>query len=333
MRNWIGLFAVCVLVSTAAAQEVKHQETKTEEHSFTVVQTSGQAGGMTTMASPETGMIELISPLGGVGGKTVKDAPFSADAVTESTQMLVDGNRIVHRSESKLFRDSQGRTRREQTLDTLGPWGGQGDAPTLIFIRDPNTNESYTLNPQDRTARKATVMTWVSDDGNTHYKAQAGAVFISGNASKKGEMVEQSVSVVRSGDAGRMAAAVPPPTPDLAVESGGTSKSEDLGDQEIEGVKAHGTRTTVTIPAGKIGNDKDINIVNEEWYSADLQMVVKSMHSDPRTGVTTYSLTTIDRSEPAESLFQVPADYTVVEGKDAGPNSFFFKKTAPPAQK
>jgi TonB family protein len=34
-------------------------------------------------------------------------------------------------------------------------------------------------------------------------------------------------------------------------------------------------------------------------------------HSDPRFGETTYRLINIDRSEPAKSLFEVPADYTI----------------------
>ena len=88
---------------------------------------------------------------------------------------------------------------------------------------------------------------------------------------------------------------------------------ESLGGQTIEGVWAEGTRTTRTIPAGTIGNDQPIKIVSETWYSQDLQTVVLSTHRDPRTGESTFRLTNIQRSEPAASLFQVPAGYTVKE--------------------
>src|SRR5688572_18664871 len=44
----------------------------------------------------------------------VKNAPFSAQAVTEFTQTLGDGNRIERRYESSVARDSRGRSRREE---------------------------------------------------------------------------------------------------------------------------------------------------------------------------------------------------------------------------
>jgi hypothetical protein len=89
---------------------------------------------------------------------------------------------------------------------------------------------------------------------------------------------------------------------------------EDLGKQNIEGVEAQGTRVAITIPAGEIGNERPIEIVNEHWYSTELQIDVMTRHSDPRTGETTYRLTNINRSEPSKSLFEVPSDYTVSEG-------------------
>jgi TonB family protein len=89
------------------------------------------------------------------------------------------------------------------------------------------------------------------------------------------------------------------------------SNSESLGKQNVEGVEAEGTRSTVTIPAGEIGNDRPIEIVSERWYSNELQTVVMTRHSDPRFGESTYRLTNIDRGEPAKSLFEVPADYTL----------------------
>jgi hypothetical protein len=93
------------------------------------------------------------------------------------------------------------------------------------------------------------------------------------------------------------------------------AQKESLGTQVIEGVQAEGTRTTMTIPAGAIGNELPIQIVSERWYSPELRTVVMSKHSDPRMGDTVYRLTNINRSEPARSLFEAPADYTVAEGK------------------
>jgi hypothetical protein len=87
--------------------------------------------------------------------------------------------------------------------------------------------------------------------------------------------------------------------------------TETLGKQTIDGVQAEGTRSTITIPAGEIGNEREIKIVNERWYSPELQTVILSKHSDPRMGETVYRLTNINRSDPHPSLFQVPSDYTL----------------------
>ncbi|HRI02411.1 MAG TPA: hypothetical protein PLL77_01600 [Pyrinomonadaceae bacterium] len=57
------------------------------------------------------------------GDKVVKGQPFSAEAVSESVQTLSDGNRIVHNSTTKLYRNSEGRFRREITGGTGGVMG------------------------------------------------------------------------------------------------------------------------------------------------------------------------------------------------------------------
>ena len=79
-------------------------------------------------------------------------------------------------------------------------------------------------------------------------------------------------------------------------------------------VLAAGSRDTETIPQGQIGNDRDIHVTNERWYSDDLQMLVKTVNSDPRFGENSYEFTNVDRAEPDPTLFQIPGDYTVSEG-------------------
>ena len=92
-------------------------------------------------------------------------------------------------------------------------------------------------------------------------------------------------------------------------------QTESLGKQMIEGVEAEGTRSTITIPAGRIGNDRPLKIVSERWYSPELQIVVLSKHIDPFSGENVYRLTAIKREEPSPTLFEVPADYRVIEGR------------------
>lgn len=90
---------------------------------------------------------------------------------------------------------------------------------------------------------------------------------------------------------------------------------DNLGSRTINGVAAQGVRVTTTIPAGTIGNDRDLPVVTERWIATDLQVVVKSVYSDERFGTTTYELTNIVRTPPDAALFQVPAGYPLRESQ------------------
>lgn len=91
----------------------------------------------------------------------------------------------------------------------------------------------------------------------------------------------------------------------------GQAQTEDLGTQTINGLAATGTRVTVTIPAGKMGNQQPIQVVRETWISTALKVPVSIKRSDPRFGTTTTQLTNVVQAEPDAALFQLPADYTV----------------------
>ncbi|HMY72333.1 MAG TPA: hypothetical protein PLQ88_10920 [Blastocatellia bacterium] len=114
----------------------------------------------------------------------------------------------------------------------------------------------------------------------------------------------------------------PPPnaqSPGPAPTSSVQEKVEALGRQMIEGVEAEGTRTTVTIPIGQIGNDRLIEIVSERWEATELKVIVLSKHKDPRLGEVIYRLTNINRGEQPKTLFEVPANYKIFEGGPMGP--------------
>lgn len=88
-------------------------------------------------------------------------------------------------------------------------------------------------------------------------------------------------------------------------------KTESLGKKILEGITVEGTRATIDIPAGKIGNDKALQVITERWYSPDLQIVVMTRHVDPLIGEQIFRLTNIRRSEPPRELFAVPNDYRI----------------------
>ncbi len=96
------------------------------------------------------------------------------------------------------------------------------------------------------------------------------------------------------------------------------AKREDLGASNMASVPVTGSRTTTVIPAGKMGNDRDINIVEERWYSPDLKMNIMTKRTDPRMGETVFQVNNLTRANPDASLFQVPGDYQVKEGGGRG---------------
>jgi hypothetical protein len=229
----------------------------------------------------------------GLGEKTVTGAPFSANFSTESTQTLADGNQIQHSSTGAIARDSQGRTRREMTLPAIG-----------AFAVVNGETLSHVVFLKDPVADTRYVL---EEDKKIAQQLPQPSV--------KGAFRDKGFR-------------------NPAAEAG---KSEvvttSLGTQTIGGVSAQGTRYTRTIPVGEIGNTKPIVIVNERWYSADLQMVVMTKRSDPRSGDTTFQMTDIRRGEPAASLFQVPADYTISQGPPTrGQATFRIAGPPPPEQ-
>jgi hypothetical protein len=102
-----------------------------------------------------------------------------------------------------------------------------------------------------------------------------------------------------------------PPMPPLTlpIMPRGKGETKTLGTREFDGIKAEGTMTSHTIPAGAIGNEKPIVITSERWFSPELFIVVFAKTSDPRAGETTYRITNVKRGEPSADLFKVPADY------------------------
>jgi len=101
-----------------------------------------------------------------------------------------------------------------------------------------------------------------------------------------------------------------PPLPAYGLMPRGEGVSTALPAKEIEGVKVNGERTTWTIEAGKIGNEKPIVTVREVWRSPELMLTVSSRDSDPRSGEVSYRLEGLKRGEPDPALMRVPADYT-----------------------
>jgi hypothetical protein len=236
-------------------------------------------GGRMGFGGPEIGA-RFIGAEAGMPGRVVTNAPYAADVVTESTQTLPDGNRIRQSTAAKVYRDSEGRTRREQSVNLNG-LTPNANMPQVVFIHDPVAGFNLALNGKDRTGTKSA---WTRNAGPGQQMSQG-----QGRPMGRHPGTDQNI------------------------------KTESLGRQNIEGVMADGTRTTMTIPAGRMGNELPIQIVSEHWYSPELQTMVLSKRSDPRMGETVTKLTNVSRSEPSRILFEAPADYKVTESSGRMP--------------
>ena len=262
--------------------------------------TGGVLGGVIGPSSVVSYSPSFISSIGpGVPGGGVTGAPYSAEQVTEHVQTLANGTHITQPAQTtKLYRDSVGRTRTERSFPVPpGALSKGSDAPSFIEIFDPVAGAHYTLEPRNHTARRMSVP---PPPPPPPPPATANGAPASG--------------MIRLLPAQLSAQSAPPsqgqnPRPQFSRES--------LGTQTIEGVLAEGSRTTVTYPIGAVGNDGPITTRTETWTSSELKMVVLSRNSDPRSGESTTRLTNISRSEPDPSLFQIHADYEVIEPQTA----------------
>lgn len=251
---------------------------------------------------PGPAQIGVISARGGFAfqesAETVKDQPYQAQATTEIQQTLADGSHIVQTTTATVARDSEGRTVRIQKLSAIGPWRSaaapEGNSTTLTSIFDPVAKMHIDYTSDTKVAHELPLPPELPSGGAATMMAREIAT---GSPDAPGPNVMFSVKT-RTGAP--------------AVDKEETNaKTESLGTKSIEGVQVSGTRVTNTIPAGAIGNDKDIVVTRETWYSPDLKLVIQSTQNDPRFGETTYSLTNIQRNEPDETLFQIPTGYKI----------------------
>lgn len=232
--------------------------------------------------------ILLLNEMDGMG-KVVKNAPYTAHAVTETTQTLGDGNRIVNKTTASLARDSEGRTRREESFPKVGNLSGENTK--AIMINDPVAHSEYLSQPGGKLGGEGLTLNTLEQKPKKFFH-----ISLDGPENKDEQRALGDTVFVRK-----------PGMIEFRDEPGSANvKHESLGTQVIEGINTEGTRDTRTIPAGAVGNEKPIVITSEVWTSPELQVVVLSKRNDPRFGETVYKLTDISRSEPDPALFQIP---------------------------
>lgn len=227
-------------------------------------------------------------------------------------------------------------------MGSLGVFQAPNAPITMITIQDPVAGATYALDPAAHTARKlqrfrldmevrdrelgggggstATFERAIPSPGDEPSVVAAAVGPVPLPFPPPPAVLEPGVpagGVVEIRGAVRNDAAFGPVTAAARAFGPSESTTEDLGEQVLEGVLAHGTRETSTIPAGALGNERAIVITSERWYSADIGAVVSSKTSDPRFGETSYALVNVVRAEPAPDLFTIPSGYELQA--DAGP--------------
>jgi hypothetical protein len=280
-----------------------------------------------------------VQAIGAVNGASVKGAPYSGEEVNETNQVLADGTRIHRETRTMVYRDSEGRTRRE--------------TPENITIVDPVAKVTYLLNPKTMTGQKlnmsAGTYSYMRDVSSSRVSSSnngANATFtmrmesdggtptltINGRTLDPKQVEELMAKAKATGDhtvtidGFTINPLMDGPDKVMMADkatavAGGFVRvwpkkaGESIGAQMIEGVHSEGTRSVNTIKAGSIGNDRDIQVLGESWYSPELQTTIMSKHSDPRSGEESFRLTGISRNEPGSYLFQPPAGYTINERK------------------
>lgn len=199
-------------------------------------------------------------------------APYTATRKTTRVQKLANGVTITTGSTAKEAQDSSGKTYRENPPEM--PVGAEGQGPAYSYF--------YVLDPVSR-------------------------VTISWNTNSKEATVFHQPDPSEARKAALAFQAKLPAMRQSAIKP----EIEQLGTKTINGVDTVGTRTTMTYPAGKAGNDQPFTVTHETWMSAELRVAVLEITDDPRTGVRTSELTDVDRNEPDPALFRVPEGYTV----------------------
>lgn len=264
----------------------------------------------TSIGANQSIMAAILNP--------VSDAVYQADKVSRSVQTLSDGTVITRETRGLIARDAQGRIREDLYIVQSGQINGKQQNMSLqsATVGDP---VAHTMLIWTGTLSKIAMQMRLP---SLPTKALAGVLKVPPSPPPPGGFIgdgqkhitalrEEAAPETRIRDA---AASMPRSAPRLLDGLGGPKddvRTEQLGQQSMEGVLVTGKRVTTTIATGKVGNDRPIVVVHEEWRSPELKIVVKTVDTDPRTGVQTMELQGLSRTDPDPALFQAPAGYVV----------------------
>ena len=223
----------------------------------------GRRGPGPGLGGPMEGSFEFGGLMGGFGGKTVTGKPFQAKFTITRTETLPN-NVITNTITGVLARDNDGSTYRDAKLPAIGPWASSGESHEFVFIRNLAKQTDFLVNVAKGTYQEFPSRPHASRDGKFNPDMGPGK---GPGPGPGGSNVNETVA----------------DNPSATYSDPGTGASYKVDDKKV----------TWTIPAGQIGNQNDIVITTERWYSADMDLLMQETHSDPRFGTSTYQLTNI----------------------------------------
>jgi hypothetical protein len=211
-------------------------------------------------------------------------APFQGDWVGRSERALADGTVVVHEVHGRVARDSQGRFRQEEEAGAgagaggTGAAGAQANQDIRYIVIDP---VSHTQVRWSSTSKDATLL----PAGGENLRIPFPFPLLGWPTTRS---------------------ALDQPQPGAAAD---TITIADLGQKTTNGLVTEGTRTTTIVPAGKLGNDRPLTIVQDVWISRILNLVVLDTVDDPLIGKQSFEIKNITRMEPDAALFALPDGY------------------------
>ena len=231
----------------------------------------------------------------------VKNVPLSGTVVIQTEQFSDDGKGTVRLTTGRVYRDSDGRTRHDELGEKKGPEQSVVEDVLRITINDPAAGVSFIIDPRANTARREAFFAQSEPGSDQVQNSPAHSATM-----KQGSSNSQFLPVPSTMG---MSQGLKP----AATTNSPNVKHESLGHRSIEGTVAEGTRLVMSVPPGKMNNEKQIEIGCERWYSPSLKSWLLIECSDSRSGKTSYHLTEIKTDAPPANLFKLPNDTKIRE--------------------
>jgi hypothetical protein len=269
----------------------------------------------------------------------VQRQPYMAEFKITNVQTLADGTTITRETQEVEALDSQGRRLNANSMPF--PVNQENVQVLHTNVQDPVENTQASWDSRTKEARVTKLPPqdqrhgcWANDAENYHMNygpirpqgslystggsaaAGSGGGFV-GSVMSSSNMAMPSAGVSPSPSAAMPVAAAPgvsPTVPPVHVPNPAVNRPvrEDLGTDVIQGVEVHGYRSTTTIPAGRIGNDRPIVSTNEYWTAPSLGgLTLRSVNDSPQSGKQMREVTSLSIGDPDPSVFQPPEGYKV----------------------